>query len=73
MARKFWIMQCFRKQNYMEYFLDEDGIQKQFFKEHSLKNCIPKTIEDCEKFFKNVNVCIIEHGKFIVKYLNTIR
>ena len=56
----------FIKENYLEAFINEQGMPKVFFFGHSLDDPLPKTFEEFETFFKNVNECIEQRGKQIV-------
>lgn len=50
----------FVKYNYMESFLDKNGVPKSFFKNHSLSYPIPKTIKEFEEFLKRqMNVLLV--------------
>lgn len=59
----------FVQQNYMESFVDKNGVPKRFFKSHSLNNPLPTTIKEFEEFFKSINECIMVRGKRIVAVL----
>lgn len=63
---RFETWERFVQQNYMESFVDKNGIPKKFFKSHSLNNPLPTTIKEFEEFFKTVNECIMVRGKRIL-------
>lgn len=63
---RFGTWENFVKQNCMESFVDEKGVPKRFFKNHSLNYPIPKTIKEFEEFFETVNECIANRGKTII-------
>lgn len=55
----------FIEQNYMQAFVLPDGRPKKFFPNHTLEYGLPKTLEECEEFFKNAVFCVKERGKII--------
>ena len=64
--KSFETWEQFIQQNYMESFVDKNGVPKRFFKSHSLNNPLPTTIKEFEEFFKTVNECIMIRGKRII-------
>lgn len=64
--KSFETWERFIQQNYMESFVDKNGVPKRFFKSHSLNNPLPTTIKEFEEFFKTVNECIMVRGKRII-------
>ena len=56
----------FAKENYLEAFLDKNGVPKKFFPGHSLENPLPKTLEEYETFFQTVNKCIRARGTLLL-------
>lgn len=64
--KSFETWERFIQQNYMESFVDKNGVPKRFFKSHSLNNPLPTTIKEFEEFFKTVNECIMIRGKRII-------
>lgn len=67
--KNFYSWENFVEQNYMQAFILPDGRPKKFFKNHTLEYGLPKTLEEYEEFFENVNSCIEERGDSINKYL----
>lgn len=61
----------FVQQNYMESFVDKNGVPKRFFKNHTFNNPLPTTIKEFEEFFKSVNECIMVRGKRILAVMQT--
>ena len=59
----------FVKENYLQSFVDRNGVPKQFFKNHTLEYPQPQTLQEYEEFFRTVNECIAERGKMIIKVL----
>lgn len=57
--------------NHLNSYVDSKGKPISFFKNHSLENPLPNTLEDMEEFFKNANNCILKRGIEIDKKLNS--
>ena len=57
--------------NHLNSYVDSKGKPISFFKNHSLENPLPKTLEEMEEFFKNANNCILKRGIEIDKKLNS--
>ena len=68
--RSFGTWENFVKQNYLESFLDRNGIPKKFFKKHTLDYPLPNMLQECEEFFRTVNECIKNRGKSILRFLH---
>ncbi len=46
--------------NHLNSYVDSKGKPISFFKNHSLENPLPNTLEEMEEFFKNANNCIFK-------------
>ena len=57
--------------NHLNSYVDSKGKPISFFKNHSLENPLPNTLEEMEEFFKNANNCILKRGIEIDKKLNS--
>ena len=57
--------------NHLNSYVDSKGKPISFFKNHSLENLLPNTLEEMEEFFKNANNCILKRGIEIDKKLNS--
>ena len=57
--------------NHLNSYVDSKGKPILFFKNHSLENPLPNTLEEMEEFFKNANNCILKRGIEIDKKLNS--
>lgn len=57
--------------NLLNSYVDSKGKPISFFKNHSLENPLPNTLEEMEEFFKNANNCILKRGIEIDKKLNS--
>ena len=68
--KSFHSWENFVEQNYMQAFVLPDGRPKKFFSNHTLGYGLPKTLEEYEKFFKNVISCIKKREDSINKNLN---
>lgn len=68
--RSFGTWENFVRGNYLESFLDRNGIPKKFFKKHSLDYPLPCTLQECEEFFRTANECIENRGKTILRFLH---
>lgn len=61
----------FVNSNHLNSYVDSKGKPISFFKNHSLENPLPNTLEEMEEFFKNANNCILKRGIEIDKKLNS--
>lgn len=57
--------------NHLNSYVDSKGKPILFFKNHSLENPLPNTLEEMEEFFKNANNCILKRGIEVDKKLNS--
>lgn len=57
--------------NHLNSYVDSKGKPISLYKNHSLENPLPNTLEDMEEFFKNANNCILKRGIEIDKKLNS--
>ncbi|MDO4842602.1 MAG: hypothetical protein Q3982_08020 [Phoenicibacter congonensis] len=65
----FGTWESFVKKNYLDAFVDEQGVPRKFYSAHSLDRPIAKSknIEEFEMFFKTCNECIEQRGKQITE------
>lgn len=61
----------FVNDNHLNSYVDSKGKPILFFKNHSLENPLPNTLEEMEEFFKNANNCILKRGIEVDKKLNS--
>lgn len=59
----------FIEKYYLQPYVDEDYIPQELWEGHFENGQEPKKIEDFEQFYHNVNLLIIERGKWITKKL----
>lgn len=71
MAEKFSDWKDFVNGNHLNSYVDSKGKPILFFKNHSLENPLPNTLEEMEEFFKNANNCILKRGIEVGKKLNS--
>lgn len=69
--KKFSDWKDFVNGNHLNSYVDSKGKPILFFKNHSLENPLPNTLEEMEEFFKNANNCILKRGIEVDKKLNS--